>query len=221
MKSLAIALLSLSTFIVSTKTFAQELSIGSETISSSGIATVALDISGLSPGTTALGTFDVNVGFNSSVVSFASATYGDPTLGDQLNFNGLAFSATTSGSGNAELFELSLDDASTLLSSQQGGFTLATLTFDALTTGTSALALSINALGDENGNSLSASLKDGSITVTGAGGGATQAPEIEANSAVSALTLLLGSLIILNGRALDYRTPSRVALHCGVRIRKV
>jgi hypothetical protein len=192
------ALIAFADMIASTATsFAQELSIGSETISASGVATVALDISGLTPGTTALSTFDVNVGFNSSVVNFASAAYGDPILGDQLNFNGLAFQATAPGVGTTELFELSLDDPSTLLSSQPASFTLATLTFDAVGTGTSALGLSVNALGDQNGNSLSATLQNGSITVTGAAG---QVPEIDASSAAGALTLLLGGLLVSRGR---------------------
>jgi hypothetical protein len=192
------ALIAFAAMIASTATsFAQELSIGSETISASGVATVALDISGLTPGTTALSTFDVNVGFNSSVVNFASAAYGDPILGDQLNFNGLAFQATAPGVGTTELFELSLDDPSTLLSSQPASFTLATLTFDAVGTGTSALGLSVNALGDQNGNSLSATLQNGSITVTGAAG---QVPEIDASSAAGALTLLLGGLLVSRGR---------------------
>jgi hypothetical protein len=192
------ALIAFAAMIASTATsFAQELSIGSETISASGVATVALDISGLTPGTTALSTFDVNVGFNSSVVNFASAAYGDPILGDQLNFNGLAFQATAPGVGTTELFELSLDDPSTLLSSQPASFTLATLTFDAVGTGTSALGLSVHALGDQNGNSLSATLQNGSITVTGAAG---QVPEIDASSAAGALTLLLGGLLVSRGR---------------------
>ena len=196
--SILFALIAFAAMIASTATsFAQELSIGSETISASGVATVALDISGLIPGTTALSTFDVNVGFNSSVVNFASAAYGDPILGDQLNFNGLAFQATAPGVGTTELFELSLDDPSTLLSSQPASFTLATLTFDAVGTGTSALGLSVNALGDQNGNSLSATLQNGSITVTGATG---QVPEIDATSAAGALTLLLGGLLVSRGR---------------------
>jgi hypothetical protein len=192
------ALFCFGVLVTTAPAFAQVLSIGSETIDPAGTATIALDISGLTPGTTALGTFDVNIGYDPGVLSFASATYGDPVLGDQLNFNGLALNATTAGTGTTELFELSLDDPSTLLSSQPANFTLATLTFNALTSGASALALSINALGDENGVSLPATLQNGSITVTG--GGTVQAPEIEASTTTSALTLLLGSLLVLRGR---------------------
>jgi hypothetical protein len=196
MKSLSFRIvLAFITLIASTAALSQELSIGSETISSGGVATVALDISGLGNGT-ALGTFDVNVGFNSSVVNFASATYGDPVLGDQLNLEGYGtISSTTPGIGTTELFELSLDSPSALTSRQAQSFTLATLTFDAVGTGTSALALSVNTLGDQNGNPLPATLRNGSITVGGSS--ITGAPEIDATSAAGALTLLLGSLIVL------------------------
>jgi hypothetical protein len=197
-------LLAIMTLIASNAS-AQTLSIGSETIGSSGIATVDLNISGLTPGTTAIGTYDVNVGFNSSVVNFASAAFGDPVLGsDQLDPEGYGtFSTVTSGAGTAELFELSLDDPAALLASQPSSFTLATMSFDAVGTGTSVLALSVNALGDQTGNSVSAALQNGSITVTGGGGGGgggTPAPEMDATSASGALTLLLGGLIVLRAR---------------------
>jgi hypothetical protein len=190
--------LPLAALIASTGTaFSQDLSIGSDTVSSSGVATVALDISGLGNGT-ALGTFDVNVGFNSSVVSFASASYGDPVLGDQLNLEGFGpVSSTIPGSGTTELFELSVDSPSALTSLQATSFTLATLTFDAVGSGTSGLDLSVNALGDQNGLPINATLQNGSITVTGP---TMQAPEINARSAVSGLTLLLGTLIVFRSR---------------------
>lgn len=201
-------LLTVATLIGSAVAQAQELSIGSETISSGGVATVDLNISGLSPGSTALGTFDVNVGFNSSIVNFASATYGDPMLGDLLSNTFPALSVTTAGSGTTELFELSFDSPAVLLASQPGSFTIAQLTFDAVGHGTSNLLLSVNALGDQNGNSLGSTLENGTITVkastTGGGGGGsggpTAAPEMDAASAASGLTLLLGSLLVMRGR---------------------
>jgi hypothetical protein len=140
------------------------LSVGSETVSASGIATVDLDISGLGGGT-ALGTYDVNVGFNSNIINFSSAAYGDPSLGDQLGISGPSITSTTLGTGTTELFELSLDSPGTLLASQATSFTLAELMFNAVATGTSPLTLSVNALGDQNGSSLTASLQNGSITV--------------------------------------------------------
>ena len=144
------------------------LSLGSETISAGDTATVALDVSGLTPGVTSLGTFDVNIAFNSNVLSFATASFGDPVLGaDQLDPEGYGTSSSiTPGKGTVDLFELSLDDSAALLASQPANFTLATLTFHALTTGSSALSLSSNALGDQSGNSLTAELQNGSVNVS-------------------------------------------------------
>jgi hypothetical protein len=142
------------------------LSIGSETVGPGGTATVDLDISGLTPGTTALGTYDINVGFNPSVVNFSSVSYGDPVSGDELNLEGFGTVTTTApGTGTVELFELSLDSPFALISSQASSFTLATLTFNALTSGSSSLTLSVNAFGDQNGNSLTPALQNGTVTV--------------------------------------------------------
>lgn len=141
------------------------LSISSDSISPGGTATVDLGISGLGSGT-ALGAFDVNVDFNSSIVDFKSATYGDPTLGDQLNLEGFGTtSITTPGAGTAELYELSFDSPAALTSLQAHNFTLATLTFTGLAAGVSDLTLSVNAVGDQDANELPLAFQDGTIAV--------------------------------------------------------
>jgi hypothetical protein len=97
------------------------------------------------------------------------ATIGDPTLGDQLDLAGLGpVSAVTPGlSGVVNLFELSLDLPSDLNNLQAGSFVLATLTFDAVSSGVSPLALFINALGDADGAPLEAEVGSGRIDVIG------------------------------------------------------
>lgn len=62
------------------------------------------------------------------------------------------------------LFELSLDTPGDLDLLQAGDFTLATLTFDTLGSGTSVLGIAINALGDANGDPLVAEVANGNIT---------------------------------------------------------
>lgn len=143
-----------------------QLSITSTTVTQGSEATVDLAISGLGGGT-ALGTFDLNVAFNPALLGFASATYGDPKLGDQLNLESLGtVTTTTPGTGTVEVFELSLDSPSVLTSSQAQAFTLAKLDFNTVGIGTSNLLLSVNALGDQNGNSLTVAVGSGSVTVT-------------------------------------------------------
>jgi hypothetical protein len=186
-------------FALTESASAQVLSIGSGTIAPGGTDTVDLNISGLGNGT-ALGAYDINVGFNPSVVNFSSAAFGDPSLGDQLNLQGYGtINAINPGNGTVELFELSLDDPGTLIGSQTSSFTLATLTFDGVGVGGSPLALSVNAIGDENGNPLTTSLAGGSITVTSSTTTAA-APEIDAGSTMAGLTLLVGGLAVLRKR---------------------
>jgi hypothetical protein len=186
-------------FALTESASAQVLSIGSGSIAPGGTDTVDLNISGLGNGT-ALGAYDINVGFNPSVVGFSSAAFGDPVLGDQLDPQGFGtINFVNSGNGTVELFELSLDDPGVLISSQASSFTLATLTFDGVGVGSSPLALSVNAIGDENGNPLTTSLSNGSITVTSSTT-TTAAPEIDAGSTMAGLTLLLGGLAVLRKR---------------------
>jgi hypothetical protein len=69
------------------------------------------------------------------------------------------------GSGTVELFDLSLDTPGQLNSLQPGNFVLARLVFDTVAAGTSGLDLTVNALGDADGNPLSVGLQKGSATV--------------------------------------------------------
>ncbi len=131
---------------------------------------VGMRISGLTDfAAPSLGTFDLNVNFNPAILGFSSVSYGDPVLGDQLDLLGLgSVKIITPGSGSVEVFELSLDDATTLNTLQHGDFTLAQLTFNTLALGTSTLNFSNVVLGDADGLPLPASLGSGSVMVTSA-----------------------------------------------------
>ena len=147
---------------------AATVSISSGTVIAGGATTVSLNVLGLGGGT-ALGAYDVTVAFDQSLLSFASASYGDPLLGDQLDLEGFGtISGTTPDAGTTEFFELSLDSSEALLASQATSFTLATLTFNGVATGVSPLTLSINSIGDQDGNALSTSLQNGSLQVDAA-----------------------------------------------------
>lgn len=131
--------------------------------------TVELEIAGLggfSP--PALGVFDLNLAFDPTLLSFSNATFGDPVLGDQLDPTGMGntISFFSSGSGTVELFDLSLDSDTILNSLQPASFGLVSVIFNSIGQGTSPLTLSINAVGDADGNSLSVDLQNGSINLT-------------------------------------------------------
>jgi hypothetical protein len=171
---------------------ADTVSVSSATVTLGNMAAVTLDITGLGNGT-ALGTFDVSVGFDPGILGFSSAVYGDTSLGDQLDLEALGtISSTTSGVGTVELFELSLDSPTVLASSQATSFTLVTLDFNTLGLGQSALSISINALGDQNGNSLNATTLDGSVTVN---------PSTVTSPEPGTILLLGSGLLVLVGAA--------------------
>lgn len=125
-------------------------------------AVFTIDISGLGNGT-ALGVYDVTLGFDSTLLSYNNAVFGS-----QLDLFGLGdIQSVTTGTGTVELFELSLESISDLNTLQATAFTLATITFDTIASGRNSPAtLSINALGDASGNSIDVAVQNASISVT-------------------------------------------------------
>jgi hypothetical protein len=139
----------------------------SQTILLGDSVDVGLKISGLTDfAPPSLGTFDFDLQFDPTILSFNHVLYGDPVLGDQLDLSGLgSLSQTTVGSGFVNLFELSFDSPDDLNRLQRGEFILATVTFDTLSVGTRSLGVSINALGDAFGDPLIAQVGAGRISV--------------------------------------------------------
>lgn len=128
---------------------------------------VGVLISGLGNGTApSLGAFDLDVGYDESILEYHSATFGDPFLGDQLDLLGFgSISGDTSVSGSVNLFEVSFDPVATLNSDQAPGFNLVTLLFRAAQSGTRPIGLSNVVLSDADGNALSADIRGGSVSV--------------------------------------------------------
>jgi len=131
---------------------------------------VALTISGLGDyASSSLGEFDIDISYNSSILAFNNAVFGDPDplLGDQLDLFGFGFpiQVVAPSSGSVNLFELSFNTIDELVDYQAGAFTLATLKFDALAAGKSDLILTPITLGDESGAPLSVTVANSSITV--------------------------------------------------------
>jgi len=125
-------------------------------------ASFDVDISGLGNGT-ALGVYDINLGFDATLLSYSSIVFGN-----QVDISGLGdIQFVTPSSGTVEVFELSLDSPSELNSLQAPSFTLATLTFDTLAAGSnSPVTLFVNALGDAFGNSITADVENASVSIT-------------------------------------------------------
>ena len=126
-----------------------------------GTVSFDVNVSGLGGGT-ALGTFDIDLLFDSALLSFDLATFGN-----QLDLFGLgSIQSATPAAGSVNFFELSLDSITDLNTLQATQFRLATLTFTTLALGNSSpITLSVNALGDAPGGSIPATLQGASLTV--------------------------------------------------------
>jgi hypothetical protein len=156
---------------------------------------VLLQINGLGNLTApSLGTFDVNLDFDPTVLSFNNAVFGDPVLGDLLDPTGLGntISFASPGFGTVELFDLSLDSDTQLNTLQPGTFTLGSVMFDTIRVGTSTVDITINALGDADGNSLSADIQNGTAQVTAV----SSVPE----PSTLPLVATVGMLVLIAGR---------------------
>jgi hypothetical protein len=156
--------------LVSMPTHAITISLepSSQTTNAGSSFEVALVVSMLGSGTApSIGVFDLDVGFDPSLLDFTNAIFGDPLLGDQLDLFGSGnLSSITPGSGTVNLYELSFDLATDLDSLQADSFMLATLSFNALSVGTSSMNVFVNAIGDANGHDLTIdSIVAGNINV--------------------------------------------------------
>lgn len=127
---------------------------------------VRIDITGLGNGV-ALSAFDVQLNFDDTLISFTSAVFGDPNLGDQLDLSNLGINAPLVfvGPGAVTLIETSFDPTALLLSSQAADFSLTVLSFKTLAPGSTSLSIQINSLADAAGEALAASAVNGTLTL--------------------------------------------------------
>ncbi len=124
-----------------------------------------LAISDLGAGTApSLGAFDVSIGFDSRIIAFNDAVFGDQL--DLFGSGSIQETDTITFFPDLNLFEISLDLPDELNNLQADSFALATVTFDAVGIGTSNLTFNDVTLSDASGLlSLNAELQSGLITV--------------------------------------------------------
>jgi MYXO-CTERM domain-containing protein len=140
------------------------LSPAAQTIGLGETATVDLRISGLGDALApALGAYRINVSFDPAILGLAAA----PVFGTGLDVLGFGtLNGYTTSGGIVEVWEISMDSAADLEALQGDAFTLATLSFNALGYGTSAIGIDVVSLGDAMGDSLSYLSEGGTVSVT-------------------------------------------------------
>ena len=118
-----------------------------------GVVEVELTISGLgNSAAPSLGAFDINISFNPTILSFNTAQFGDPNLGDQLDVFDLgSITEVRDNAGVVNLIELSLDSPADLDALQADSFTLTLLTFVTIGVGTTSLDIVDLSLADADG----------------------------------------------------------------------
>ena len=146
----------------------------SQTVPVGEPVSVDLVISGLGDGTSpSLAGFDLFIEYDPTILALSDVSFGDPTLGDQLDVSGWGslYDYSSYSSDVEYLFGLSYNLPWDLNDLQKPSFVLATLTFDTLSVGTSSLEIVdpdppffASRLADENGNCLSFDSQSGNIS---------------------------------------------------------
>ena len=128
---------------------------------------ISVDLVWNGNGANYLGAWDVDIGFDDSIVSFDGATFG--TGVDSLGCIAFITCDVASAGGVIDIFETSFDAVVDLISNQDSlanTFTIATLNFTALANGTTDLLfLAGNVFGDESGLAIEPLLTNGQICV--------------------------------------------------------
>lgn len=147
---------------------------GSQSLLFGNQASLDIVVQGLGNGVTpALASFDITVLYNGSILQADSVAFssrlGDPNASEAITFNQTLVSGVEYG---VNLVNISLLDPTTLFALQTsgpGGFTLATLTFNTVGSGTSPLSFFISSAADETAAELGLTGGTGSIEVMSAG----------------------------------------------------
>jgi len=168
------------------------------TPSDGGTFTVDVNVSGV----TDLYGYQLDLAFNPGVLSAVSVAEG-PFLASGGNPTTFLPGTIDNVGGTVAL---NADAINGPVSGVSGSGELLAFTFDAIGTGTSSLAIQNEILNDSGFNIIPDKPVGSMVTVSA---GVASAPEIDSASAVSALTLLFGSVVVLRGRRVSRTTVRR------------
>jgi hypothetical protein len=112
-------------------------------------------------GAPSIGVFDFDLVFDPALLEIVSVQFGSG-----LDVLGLgAIDSVLTGTGTVNLLQLSLDTVEDLHALQPDEFSLATVTFLTLAAGTSALEVTVNAVGDAFGEPIPITVTNGEIAI--------------------------------------------------------
>ena len=160
----------------------------SQTTSTGSVVTVNVDIASVSN----LYGYQFDLTYNPSILQAVSSSEGS-----FLSKGGSTFFIPGTNDNVGGTVAATADTLLTAVNGVSGSGGLAVFTFDAIGKGTSTLGIQAETLLDSSLNVIADTITSGSVTVNS---GAVAAPEIDPSSAISALTLLLGSLLVLPKR---------------------
>ena len=163
----------------------------SQTTSTGSVVTVNVDIASVSN----LYGYQFDLTYNPSILQAASSSEGS-----FLSKGGSTFFIPGTNDNVGGTVAATADTLLTAVNGVSGSGGLAVFTFDAIGKGTSSLGIQAETLLDSSLNVIADTITSGSVTVNS---GAVAAPEIDPSSAISALTLLLGSLLVLPKRRVE------------------
>lgn len=136
----------------------------SQTVAMGANVFVDINVAGLgAAGAPSVGAYDLNVSYDSLLLTFVSATFGHELDIFLLGSNPSGVSTALPNTVN--VFEVSLDSVANLNNLQSADFTLFRLTFTGAALGTSPIGISVNALADSAGDTLARSVVGGNVTV--------------------------------------------------------
>jgi len=164
-----------------------------QTTSTGTVVTVDVDITNV----TNLYGYQFDLTFNPSILQAVSSTEGT-----FLPSGGATFFIPGTNDNVGGTVSATADTLLTAVNGVSGTDELAVFTFDAIGTGTSTLGIQNETLLDSNLNVIADTTTGGTVTVTS---GTATAPEIDPASALSALTLLLGGVMVLRGSGASAR----------------
>jgi adhesin HecA-like repeat protein len=188
MIALSISVFSVLGSVASAQVATLSLDETTQTTSTGTVVTVDVDIANVSN----LYGYQFDLTFNPSILQAVSSSEGS-----FLASGGSTFFINGSNDNVGGTVSATGDTLLSAVNGVNGSGELAVFTFDAIGNGTSALAIQNETLLDSNFNVISDVTTGGSVTL---GPTSIAAPEIDPNSATSALTLLLCGVAVLRGR---------------------